>query len=270
MAKQSNKTASSSASTPAAQTVVETAVAASAAPAVAAAPKAKKEPKTPKAPKTEASAPVVAEVVVVEASATAATKAAKAPRAPKAPKVSAPVVVEVAASVPADASAVAPVAEVSHVSTEFGDFMTKLQQLSTVISSLKTEFRALEKKATRELKTAAKASHKRKRKTGNRSPSGFVKPTLISDELASFLGKTKGTEMARTEVTREINAYIRANQLQDKSNGRRINADSKLSSLLKLASGEELTYFNLQRYMSPHFAKTSVAALAAAALAATA
>jgi upstream activation factor subunit UAF30 len=180
------------------------------------------------------------------------------------------VVVEVAASVPADASAAAPVAEVSHVSTEFGDFMTKLQQLSTVISSLKTEFRALEKKATRELKTAAKASHKRKRKTGNRSPSGFVKPTLISDELASFLGKTKGTEMARTEVTREINAYIRANQLQDKSNGRRINADSKLSSLLKLASGEELTYFNLQRYMSPHFAKTSVAALAAAALAATA
>ena len=269
MAKQSNKTASSSASTPAAQTVVETAVAASAAPAVAAAPKTKKEPKTPKAPKTEASAPVVAEVVVVEASAPA-TKAAKAPRAPKAPKVSAPVVVEVAASVPADASAVAPVAEVSHVSTEFGDFMTKLQQLSTVISSLKTEFRALEKKATRELKTAAKASHKRKRKTGNRSPSGFVKPTLISDELASFLGKTKGTEMARTEVTREINAYIRANQLQDKSNGRRINADSKLSSLLKLASGEELTYFNLQRYMSPHFAKTSVAALAAAALAATA
>ena len=264
MAKQSNKTASSSASTPAAQTVVETAVAASAAPAVAAAPKTKKEPKTPKAPKTEASAPVVAEVVVVEASAPASTKAAKAPRAPKAPKVSAPVVVEVAASVPADASAVAPVAEVSHVSTEFGDFMTKLQQLSTVISSLKTEFRALEKKATRELKTAAKASHKRKRKTGNRSPSGFVKPTLISDELASFLGKTKGTEMARTEVTREINAYIRANQLQDKSNGRRINADSKLSSLLKLASGEELTYFNLQRFMSPHFAKANKDAAVAA------
>ena len=266
MAKQSNKTASSSASTPAAQTVVETAVAASAAPAVAAAPKTKKEPKTPKAPKTEASAPVVAEVVVVEASApaTKAAKAAKAPRAPKAPKVSAPVVVEVAASVPADASAVAPVAEVSHVSTEFGDFMTKLQQLSTVISSLKTEFRALEKKATRELKTAAKASHKRKRKTGNRSPSGFVKPTLISDELAAFLGKGKGTQMARTEVTREINAYIRANQLQDKTNGRRINADTNLASLLKLTSGEELTYFNLQRYMSPHFAKSAAAVVASA------
>ena len=89
----------------------------------------------------------------------------------------------------------------------------------------------------------------------NRSPSGFVKPTRISSELASFLGKTAGTEMARTEVTREINAYIRANQLQDKTTGRIINADSKLSSLLKLKAGEELTYFNLQRYMTPHFLK---------------
>jgi upstream activation factor subunit UAF30 len=143
--------------------------------------------------------------------------------------------------------------------------MTKLQQLGAVVSSLKSEFRSLEKKASRELKTAAKASHRRKRKTGNRSPSGFVKPTLISDELAVFLGKGKGTQMARTEVTREINAYIRANQLQDKTNGRRINADTNLASLLKLNSGEELTYFNLQRYMSPHFAKSVAVAPAVVA-----
>jgi chromatin remodeling complex protein RSC6 len=88
---------------------------------------------------------------------------------------------------------------------------------------------------------------------------------LISTELASFLGKTEGTEMARTEVTREINAYIRENQLQDKTNGRRIIADNKLTSLLKLAAGEELTYFNLQRYMSPHFAKSGAAATVATA-----
>jgi chromatin remodeling complex protein RSC6 len=70
--------------------------------------------------------------------------------------------------------------------------------------------------------------------------------------------------MARTEVTREINAYIRANSLQDKTNGRKINADSKLSSLLKLKTDEELTYFNLQRYMSPHFQKAAAAAAATA------
>ena len=98
---------------------------------------------------------------------------------------------------------------------------------------------------------------KRKRKSGNRSPSGFVKPTLISDELAKFLQKPSGTEMARTEVTREINGYIRAHDLQDKKNGRKINPDVQLATLLKIQQGEELTYFNLQRYMSPHFAKAN-------------
>ena len=142
--------------------------------------------------------------------------------------------------------------------------MAKLQQVSSLLSSLKSEFRTLEKKATRELKAAQKASAKRKRKAGNRSPSGFVKPTLISNELAAFLGKEVGTQMARTEVTREINAYIRANNLQDKDNGRKINADTKLTSLLKLSPGDELTYFNLQKYMSPHFAKASKAVVESA------
>ena len=73
--------------------------------------------------------------------------------------------------------------------------------------------------------------------------------------------------MARTEVTREINAYIRANHLQDKENGRKINADAKLTSLLSLTAADELTYFNLQKYMSRHFAKASDTAAASAALA---
>jgi upstream activation factor subunit UAF30 len=82
-----------------------------------------------------------------------------------------------------------------------------------------------------------------------------VKPTKISDELATFLEKPSGSEMARTEVTRDINKYIRANNLQDANNGRKINPDTKLATLLKLSKTDELTYFNLQRYMSPHFAK---------------
>ena len=135
------------------------------------------------------------------------------------------------------------------------EFLAKLQQIGTLISSLKTEYRTLEKKWSRELKVAQKLNTKRKRKSGNRAPSGFVKPTKISDELAKFLGKDTGSEMARTEVTRDINKYIRTNNLQDSSNGRKINADAKLAALLKLKKTDELTYFNLQRYMSPHFAK---------------
>jgi hypothetical protein len=219
-----------------------------AAPAAAAPAKKEKQSKTAAA---TAAAPAPA-VVAAAAAPEKSVKKVKAPKAASAPVAAAPAVVVAPAAEPvAAAGAAAGV-------TEFSDFMSKLTQLSTLISSLKTEFRALEKRASRELKTATKASQKRaKRKNTNRAPSGFVKPTLISSELASFLGKTAGTEMARTEVTREINAYIRANQLQDKTNGRRIIADAKLSSLLKLAAGEELTYFNLQRYMSPHFTKSA-------------
>ena len=150
----------------------------------------------------------------------------------------------------------------SELSTQFAEFSGRLTSLRTQISSLLTEFRALQKRAERELKASQKASQKRKRKTGNRQPSGFVKPTLISDQLANFLGKAKGSELARTEVTREINAYIRANNLQDPTNGRKINPDSKLKSLLNLTASDELTYFNLQKYMSPHFAKAGAAPLA--------
>ena len=144
----------------------------------------------------------------------------------------------------------------SSLTEDFAAFFTKLQSATALLSALKSDFRALEKKSARQLKVSQKASAKRKHSSVNRAPSGFVQPTLISDELAGFLGKDKGSKMARTEVTREINAYIRSNNLQDKENGRRINADNNLSTLLKLKKGEELTYFNLQRYMSPHFAKT--------------
>ena len=136
------------------------------------------------------------------------------------------------------------------------DFLARLQQLGVLISSIKSDYRLLEKKWLRDLKVAQKQSSRRKRKSGNRAPSGFVKPTKISDELATFLGKESGTEMARTAVTRDINTYIRTNKLQDAANGRKINPDSKLSALLKLKKSDELTYFNLQRYMSPHFCKT--------------
>ena len=151
----------------------------------------------------------------------------------------------------------------------YAEYSSKLQAAHATWTTLRNEFRLLERQTARELKNAAKASLKKKRKVGNRAPSGFVKPTLISNELAGFLGKPEGSEMARTDVTREINKYIRTNNLQDKENGRKINPDKKLTSLLKLKKGDELTYFNLQRYMSPHFAKAASAVAASLSSATT-
>jgi upstream activation factor subunit UAF30 len=133
--------------------------------------------------------------------------------------------------------------------------MNTLTGLTAQCHALKKSYTALEKVVIRELKTAHKASQRKKKRQGNRAPSGFVKPTTISTELANFLNRPKGEQMARTEVTREINAYIRKHSLQDPENGRKINPDGALSVLLKLTPQDELTYFNLQKYMSPHFQK---------------
>ena len=145
------------------------------------------------------------------------------------------------------------------ITDNFTEFIAKFQTMLSQFSSLKTELKTIERKTVKQLKIVQKLNNKKKRK-GTRAPSGFVKPSLISDELATFLGKDLGSEMARTDVTREINKYIRANSLQDKDNGRKINADAPLKALLKIDDEVALTYFNLQRYMGPHFPKQTKAA----------
>jgi chromatin remodeling complex protein RSC6 len=214
------------------------------------------------AKKTSSTTPApVSAPAPVAAPAKTSSPAPKAEKTPKTPKTETPV----AAPAPVastDAHTEGSALEASSLSSLFTDFGSKLQTLSSGLSTLRSDFRTLERHVAREMRAAQKIS-KRKRKSGNRAPSGFVKPTLISKELANFLGKSVGTECARTDVTREINAYIRTHNLQDKENGRKINPDAKLRSLLQLKKDDELTYFNLQKYMSPHFAKASPAVSAA-------
>jgi chromatin remodeling complex protein RSC6 len=231
------------------------AAAPAAAPAAASTPKVDSIKTAPKAVKSASPAPAAV------ASVTAApTKQPKQPKEPKVAATSASPSAVVAVSVNA---AVEPTADTGL----FAASHTKLQTLVSALASLRTELRGIERQVERELRAARKATDKKRRKNINRQPSGFVKPTLISNELAAFLGKSNGSEMARTEVTREINTYIRDKKLQDESNGRRILPDAKLKKLLKLKDDDELTYFNLQRFMSPHF---STAAKVAAAVAASA
>jgi len=196
----------------------------------------------------------------------AAAKVSKAPATPKAAPVAAPVAAPAAAVDGVEAST--PVAELDgSVSTAlYSSVLTKLQSAQAVLASIRSEVNELKRQHARELRAANKAN-KRRKTSANRAPSGFVKPTLISNELAAFLGKPEGSVLARTEVTREVNAYIRNQKLQDKDNGRKINPDAKLLKLLKLKKGDELTYFNLQKYMAAHFAKSSAAPAAAAAAA---
>jgi hypothetical protein len=218
-------------------------------------------------------APVPAAAAAGAAAAVPAAKA-KAPKPVKQSTETAAPVAAAAAPVAAAAPAVdgaeapTPVAEVDGaVSTAlYGSVLTKLQGAQALIASIRSEVNELKRQHARELRAANKANKRRKTNV-NRAPSGFVKPTLISNELAAFLGKPEGSVLARTEVTREVNAYIRTQKLQDKDNGRKILPDAKLLKLLKLKKGEELTYFNLQKYMAAHFAKSSTTSAGGAAVA---
>jgi chromatin remodeling complex protein RSC6 len=212
----------------------------------------------PRATKTEKPTPAPVAAPVQEA-ATVKKTAKKAPKEAAAPKEVAPVV-EVAAPLAND---VVVSEDASSVSLKMNEFGAKIQQLNNIFSAMKGDFKTLEKAVARELKAAQKASSKKSgKRAGNRAPSGFVKPTLISNELAAFLGKSNGSEIARTAVSKEIHNYIRTNNLQDKDNGRKINPDAKLAALLKTQSTDELTYFNLQRFMKHHFIKAAPVATA--------
>ena len=197
----------------------------------------------------------------------AKTKAPKAPKAPKTVdtpvKVEAPpppVVEKVAEPVSADV-AVAVEAVVS-LGALFTNLNKTVHDLTSQLSLVKSELKQLEKFVGREMRVLDKFNARKNKNKGNRAPSGFVKPTKISDELATFLGKEPGTLMARTDVTKQITAYIRSNSLQDKANGRLILADEKLKKLLNYDEktvadpSQHLSYFNLQRYLSGHFEKS--------------
>jgi len=197
--------------------------------------------------------PAPVENVVVEAAAPKKTKKAAA-KVEAAPVVAAPA---------PEPEQVATESTESTIFDKLAEYGAKLQQVSNLQSTLRSDYKTLEKIVVRTIKAAEKSSSKRKKSaSGNRAPSGFTKPAPISDELAKFLGKSSGIEMSRTDVSREINDYIKSNNLKDQQNGRIIHPDSKLTVLLNVKDGEQLSYFNLQKYMKHHFPKKTVAATA--------
>jgi chromatin remodeling complex protein RSC6 len=124
------------------------------------------------------------------------------------------------------------------------------------LNTLQQQVKTLEKTVTKELKTKQKAE-KQVIPKAKKAPSGFAKPTKVTKELCAFMDKPEGTEIARTEVTKVLVNYIKSNNLQEQTvdSKNKIVPDDKLKNLLGLNLHEtnDLTFFNIQKYMNKHF-----------------
>ena len=142
------------------------------------------------------------------------------------------------------------------IETQFKELLISLTEQKNQILDTISKVKQLHKTCTKELKN--KKTKKTSVPNKKRAPSGFTKPIKLSEELCEFIGKQNGTEMARTEVTKLLSIYIKENNLQLEQDKRKIVPDKKLSKLLKCGDTDNVTYFNLQTWMKPHYIKETI------------
>jgi chromatin remodeling complex protein RSC6 len=233
---------------------------------------AAKSAAAPKAAAVAAPTPAPTPVAAATPVATPSTAPAKKAAAVKKEEVvvAAPVV---AAPTPAAVPAVEEKKEETVVSSEerFAEFSKKIaslqetvKTLTSALSTLSKDFVALQKLSSKELKEASKKGGRRGKKnqaangtTTNRAQSGLTKPTLLSDDLCTFLGVPAKTQLGRSEVAKSIHGYVIKHNLQKAENKKIILPDATMKKLLNIQNGEELSYFNIMHYLKPHFIKTA-------------
>ena len=202
-----------------------------------------------------ATTPAPAPVAAAPAVATAAPAAAKAKSKPVTKAADAPVaVVEAAVEKPVETEKPN---DASPDGAALSDLVSKFAALTTLFKETQTALKTLTKDYERMKKAISKTE--RKRANARTNPNGFAKPAKITDALCAFLNVPAGTEMSRTDVTRKINLYIKEHNLNKPENKRIIVPDEKLRAILGVKNGDEVSFFSLQRFLSPLFVKKVVA-----------
>jgi len=146
--------------------------------------------------------------------------------------------------------------ENNSVNLIFSNILDSICDFKNSITILQNQVKLLEKKSNKKIRKLEREL-KKKRKNRKKNPSGFAKPSKISNKLCEFLNKPHGSEVARTEVTQYLISYIKENKLQNKNNRQFIEPDKKLKNLLETNNNENITYFNIQSHMNKHFLKSS-------------
>ncbi len=128
-----------------------------------------------------------------------------------------------------------------------------LETIQTELAALRNDIKNLTKlirkvKNTQEDPDGEKA---RARAANN----GFNRKQDVTPKLREFLGLPADELISRSEVTKFINKYITEAGLKHPDNGRQIILDDKLRDLLAPPADVQVTYLNLQKYLSPHYVK---------------
>lgn len=128
-----------------------------------------------------------------------------------------------------------------------------MEDIKQEITALRTELKTLTK-LVRKIK--AKQDDPNGEKAAARAANnGFNRKQNISDELRAFMGLAAGEQASRSEVTKFVTKYINEKGLKHPENGRQLILDDTLRTLLKPPENMQITYLNLQRFLSPHYIK---------------
>lgn len=109
----------------------------------------------------------------------------------------------------------------------------------------KTTAKKAVKKAAKKAKAPKAPKVKKARKPA--ADSKFMQPLRVSSELAAVVGKGP---MPRTEVTKQLWAYIKKHKCQDAKNKRNINPDEALAKVF--GSKRSINMFEMTKLVSKH------------------
>ena len=207
--------------------------------------------KQSQAPKKVAKKSDDAPVAAAPVAAAPAVEKKKAAKPAAAPVVAAPVAAApVASSVPAAAEP----AEVKSVDQEISELIAVFQKTRDESVKAIKSLQRLQKSVSKAVKEAGRRRRRVKVADENgapkeKRPTIFTTPVTLKDELCTFLGKSKGSQMTPADVTRAFSAYVEQHKLKDADKGHTIHPDAAMRKVLGLKDGEQVTYRNVQTYL---------------------
>jgi chromatin remodeling complex protein RSC6 len=156
------------------------------------------------------------------------------------------------------------------LTTAIKDMDEKFREIRTILLSLrnlKREVATLERNNTR----LQSKKHKRKvslDENGDKKKTGFSRPSMISHELADFMGIAHDQMVPRADVTKFISKYINENGLQNPEQKRFIrfnvnDAGRAFQQILSPVIGaddvqqDEIEFIFIQRHIGHHFSSTT-------------